>query len=266
MTKIRPPFKYVGGKYYLSDFIISHFPKGGHKRYVEVCGGAGSVILNKESAEEDIYNELNPEIWNIFYHLKKDEHFLEIINNIEYTENNFIMYSGLLKHAIRYTEGYAVCAFVNRRMSRGGLGKTFSWSERQRGGQPGEVNSWETMKKQLPLIKDKLQNIYLTCEDAFDCIKKHDNRNTLFYIDCPYPKSTRTAKDVYEKYDWEDDKHVQLCRLMNSSCGKFVVSSYENPIYNELLEYWRIERKEMPNHSGQGKTKQKRTEALYINY
>ncbi len=46
----------------------------------------------------------------------------------------------------------AVAFPVRNRMSRGGLGEDFAWSERLRGGRPGDLNAWETFKAALPAI------------------------------------------------------------------------------------------------------------------
>jgi len=37
---------WIGGKYYIKDWIISHFPP--HKYFVEPFGGAGWIIFTKD--------------------------------------------------------------------------------------------------------------------------------------------------------------------------------------------------------------------------
>ncbi|MDR2094264.1 MAG: DNA adenine methylase [Treponema sp.] len=63
MAVTRPLFKYHGGKWILVPWILSYMP--GHKVYVEPFGG-GSVLLRKNRAHEEIYNDLDKEIVNLF--------------------------------------------------------------------------------------------------------------------------------------------------------------------------------------------------------
>jgi hypothetical protein len=45
-----------------------------------------------------------------------------------------------------------------------------------------------------------------------------------------------------------------------------MVSSYHHPIYDSALSNWRVVEVDLPNHSGQGKTKDRRIEVVYMNY
>jgi len=58
---------WVGGKCRLSPWIISHFPEDYTKRtYVEVFGGAGWVLFNKEPSKLDVYNDIRGDLVNLF--------------------------------------------------------------------------------------------------------------------------------------------------------------------------------------------------------
>ena len=87
---------------------------------------------------------------------------------------------------------HGVNEYVLRRMSRGGLKKAFAWSERKRGGQPGDLNAWKTMFAQLPIIAERIKGASILNKNFIDVFKVWDEEDTLFYLDPPYLHSTRT--------------------------------------------------------------------------
>ena len=56
--------KYPGGKWRISKWIISHFPK--HKVYVEPYFGSGAVFFNKEPSYIETINDVDGNIVNLF--------------------------------------------------------------------------------------------------------------------------------------------------------------------------------------------------------
>jgi len=73
---------WFGGKFYLLDKILP-FPK--HSCYAELFGGGGSVLINKERARMEVYNDINHALVN-FWRVFRDYYFL-------FKVGNFAMYN-----------------------------------------------------------------------------------------------------------------------------------------------------------------------------
>lgn len=267
--RLRPAVKTHGGKFYLSPFVIENFPdKYEEMTYVEpFCGGA-SVFLNKAASKEEVINDLQPGVVAIYKSLRDEpKEFISRLKRVKYTERAFKM---ALNKAEGEFEDYVergVNEYMLRRMSRGGMKKAFAWSDRLRGGQPGDVNAWETMLKLLPTIADRVKDAVVLNRSVFDVFKMWDEDETFFYLDPPYLHSTRTegATTAYE-FEMTSEDHINLLHLAKNARGKVMISGYASPLYNRTLKGWRTKKKAMANHSGQGKTKQSRIEVLWMNY
>lgn len=266
MKKTRPVVKIHGGKYYLSDFVISHFPFDyGSLDYFELFGGAASVLTNKKRSGREVYNEIDPGLCNIFRQLAVNPaELVSTVRGLEYDERVFERYKNT-PVGVGSLEA-AVAELVVRRMSRGGMKKHFSWSTRLRGGRPGDLNAWETFKDLLPVLAARLSGVEVLCQDALALLPDlTGNADSLVYLDPPYVFRTRTAKKVYDN-EMTDDQHVRMGELVNQARGKVVISGYDSDLYRQLYRGWRWAYREMPNNAGQGKTKGRRTECLIMNY
>ena len=153
--KIRPPFKTHGGKAYLAQWIIEHFPADYEQyAYIEPYIGGGSVLLNKNPSKMEIINDLNLGTIQVYRALRDNpEKFITALKKTRYCKKNFEQakntktYKNYLEHA--YNE------IVTRRMSRGGLGEAFAFSDRLRGGEPGDIHAWKTIIKTFPDISNR---------------------------------------------------------------------------------------------------------------
>lgn len=267
IKKLRPPVKIHGGKYYLSNWVIEHFPKGYEKlEYIEPFCGGGSVFLNKKPSEKiEILNDIDLGMVQIWRALRDEPgHFIGRIKRTKYCERVFtreIRKSAPFKD---YME-HAVHDYVLRRMSRGGLKQAFAWSNRTRGGQPGDVNAWETMKEYLPLISERVNGCYIFNRSAIDVISAFNNSDSFCYCDPPYLQETRESKNAYE-FEMSTDDHVALAEKLLQFKGFVAVSGYPSSLYNRLFKDWRCSRKRIANHASQTAAKKKKTECLWMNY
>lgn len=268
-TKLRPPIKTHGGKYFLSNWIIEHFPEGYEDMvYCEpFCAGA-SVLLNKEPSIEEVISDIDLGVIAVYKALRDEpQEFVTRIKRTRYTERAFKMAQNRSEKPFDDYMDRAVNEYVLRRMSRGGLKKAFAWSERLRGGKPGDLNAWETMIETIPLIAERVKNVNILAEDFVQIIKVWDEDETLLYLDPPYLHSTRSegSTNAYE-HELTVEDHINMLHLANNARGKVVISGYASPLYNRNLKEWNCKKKTVANHSSQSKSKEKRIECIWLNY
>lgn len=269
MSKLRPPIKTHGGKFYLSQFIIEHFPEGYEDMiYCEpFCAGA-SVFLNKEPSVEEIISDIDVGVIAVFKALRDEpQEFITRIKRTRYTERAFKMAQNRSEKPFDDYIDLAVNEYVLRRMSRGGLKKAFAWSERLRNGKPGDLNAWETMIESLPLISERVKKTNFLSDDFVQIIKVWDEDETLFYLDPPYLHSTRSegSTNTYE-HELTVEDHINMLLLANNARGKVIISGYASPLYKRHLKEWNCKKKNVANHSSQSKSKERRIECIWYNY
>jgi DNA adenine methylase len=59
--------------------------------------------------------------------------------------------------------------------------------------------------------------------------------------------------------------HERLLEVLRGCRSRVFLSGYQNPLYGEALAGWTRHEFDMPNHSGQGKVKQRRVECVWEN-
>lgn len=256
---IRPLLKYHGGKFYLKDWIISHFPKDYEKMiYVEPFIGGGSVLLNKKPSTKEFAFDLDEDLINLFVVVQTNHKYLQgMLGMVNYSEKTFKDMIKLKTHPIR--------TYIINRMSRGGLGKSFAWSNRNRGGQPGDVNAWQTSILNLENIAKRIKCVDFNTWDFRTVLNYFNQPNVFLYLDPPYLPLTRTAKKCY-KHEMTEQDHRDMLNIIADHKAKILLSGYWSSMYKAHLYGWNYDKKEIVNHSGQGKTKQNRVEVLWKNY
>jgi len=262
--RIRSILKTHGGKGRLIDFILDEFPNNYTRlNYAEPFIGGGSIFLNKEKSPTEIINDLDSKTYYVWRALRYHPIvFLDLLNKIQYNEVNFNFFK---TNKFMTLVDMAVQEVVLRRFSRGGMKKDFAWSQRLRGGKPGDENSWLTILSQLPIIVERCKRVAALNRKATNVLEMYNSADWFFYHDPPYLQSTRSAKQVYEHEMIEKD-HEDFLDVVIQHKAKHLISGYNSDLYNRKLHNWNKIEKSVTNNSGQNSRKQKRTEVLWKNY
>lgn len=241
----RPLLRYHGGKWKLSPWIISHFPQ--HRIYVEPFGGGASVLLRKERAYAEIYNDLDGEIVNVFKVLRDNgEDLIRLVTLTPFSREEFDLsydycddpIEKARRTLVRCGMGFGSSA-INTKQKTG-----FRGSATRSGTHPG--SDWGNQPNNLSKIVDRLTGIIVENRPAIDVMKYHDGHNTLHYIDPPYLHEARTylnGKGAY-RYEMKDQDHIDLSKFVRQLKGMVIISGYGSELYSEIYKGWQcIERK-----------------------
>lgn len=240
----RPLVRYHGGKFLLSNWIISHFPP--HRGYTETFGGGGSILLRKERSYFEVYNDLDDEIVNLFRVAR--DFGSELRRSIELTPFSRV------EHSLSYEKTEDVIEQARRTVVRSFLGFSSASASRMKSGFRANSNrsgttpahDWMTLPAHLDNIIDRMKGVVIENKDAKKVLIQHDNNDVLHYIDPPYIKETRSShcNDSAYIYELSTHDHEELINFITELQGYVVLSGYENDMYNDLLKGWRKEKKE----------------------
>lgn len=261
-------FGWYGGKFSHLDWLLPLLPNSQH--YCEPYGGSAAVLLNKEPANVETYNDIDGEIVNFFKVLRdQKEELLYVIGMTPFSRKEFqlAIQSNGNGHGLTDLEK-ARRFFIRARQVRTGLAQTASngrWANclsTSRAGMAGAVSRWLGSVEGLEYIASRLLRVQIEKDDAFAIIKRYDSADTLFYCDPPYPHESRGDKNAY-KFEMNDSEHIHLANLLKNIKGKAAISGYRCNLYDELYKDWNI-------HVAPTKKalsiKSERTEILWTNY
>lgn len=262
----RPVMRYHGGKWRLAPSILPYFPQ--HRIYVEPFGGAASVLIRKPRAYCEIYNDLDGEIVALFRVLRdrrKARELARLCRRTPYSREEFDLSYEPADDAVEQARRTLVRAWMAHGSSGMRGHRTGFRIGSKREGQIA-AGDWRGFPDAIPAIVERLQGVIIERRPAARIIAAHDEADTLFYVDPPYPFSTRSQKrignDLYHGYRHEltDEAHEQLLAQLQGLRGMVVLSTYPNPAYDAALSSWmRIEISARADRGGE------RVEVVFLN-
>lgn len=267
----RPVLRWHGGKWKLAPWIISHFPP--HRVYVEPFGGAASVLMRKERAYAEVYNDMDDDVVGLFRVLQRHAdaaRLIELLRLTPFARREFEIAWNETDDEVERARRLIIRAFMgfgsnaHNGLGRGHKTTSFRANSNKSGTTP--AHNWANYAECVDSIVDRLRGVIVEHRDAVEVMRQHDAPTTLHYVDPPYLPETRapSGKSDFKmrmyRHELTRDDHVPLLEALRALDGMVVLSGYPAPLYDDMLPDWRrVEKEAMADGA------RPRTEVLWIN-
>ena len=264
ITVLKSPVCRIGGKYFLSDWIIGKIPT--HKVFVEVFCGSCVISLTKKPSETTIVNDIDSNLisfWKVLQDKEKREQLVTLLNGMLYSRELWRELRLKWKSNIIQDDPIKAVAewfFLNRSCYA---------SDIRHGGFIGYTqgrNMCKTFRNAVEQLNEVGELIKLWVIENLDyktCITRFDSPSTVFYCDMPY---YLPSKREYYQDSFTLDDHKALAELLNNIKGRVLVSHYKDNTISELYRSWNCYEYESFKGSSNGDIKLVTQECLFTNY
>ena len=237
VSTARSPFPWFGGKQKLADRLIEMFPP--HRVYCEVFGGGASVLLSKQPATLDIYNDAEDGLVNFFRMLRdRPGDLVPLLELTPYSRTEFLdcvetwrSVDDEVERARRFyvcvSQAFGGFVFNDGTKTRGWGGERLGRTHLCR------AASTKNRVDNIWRFVDRLRSVQIDNLQWRACLERYDSPETLFYLDPPYVPETRRSGRYSHELTAED--HAELVDRVLALEGTAIVSGYDSPLYEPLV-------------------------------
>jgi len=231
----RPILKYYGGKFRIADWIISFFPE--HRVYTETFGGAASILLKKKPSKNEVYNDLNDEVVNLFRVVRDPVTARKLRHQLKLTPYSRVEWLSCFDPSDDPIEQ------ARRTLVKSLMSYSANIERKPTGFRIHTKNydylpqRWHEYSDHLKLFTQRLKDVAIDHRDALDVMRENDGPSTLHYVDPPY----LTRADMRHGYKHEMKttiEHSNLLHNLKKLKGFVVLSGYAHELYFDELREW----------------------------
>lgn len=228
-TKLKAPFGWVGGKTKLAKDIIDLIPDN-HSIYIEVFGGAASVLYQKQPSKLEVLNDINSELINLHRAIRNNPQTLSMFLNDLFISRE--IFDDIKKRKMKPKNNIERAAFYYYQLTQsfGSKGDNFAMATKS-GRKP--KNIYRDFKK----ISDRLKYVTIENKSFFELIPLYDKKDAFFYVDPPYVSTESYYKNTG---GFGIKEHEQLAELLSKIKGKFLLSYNDSVVVRELYKDFNI--------------------------
>ena len=226
------PITWFGGKSRLAAQIIRYFPN--HKIYTEVFGGSAAVLLAKDPAPVEVYNDLNGDVVNFFRVLREPRSFNRLQRSLEHTlcaRSEFELAQEPTDDPVEAARRFMVL----QRQSFAGKGKEWGFSvAKAAAGIASSVRRWQAGVERISAVHMRLRSVQIENDDWWTVMGRYDTPDTLHFLDPPYVPSLRVNGGYTHELSEHD--HKILVSRIRTVAGMVILCGYNHQFIHGPLE------------------------------
>lgn len=261
---MKTPISYYGGKQRIASKIVEVLESIPHTVYAEPFSGGMAVLYAKKvrGGNSHYYREAINDINQClitFWRVARDrpDELQRYIDFTPYSQEEHRVARQIYNNPSEYDEikiAWAVYVECNMSFSNK-IGGGWSTGKISR----NSADVWHNRKARLPQAFERLEKVFIGCEDALKFIKRWDSPQTLHYVDPPYPNA---SQGHYKGYTLDD--YQALCDALDNCQGSYVLSNYAQKITPKSAQHIVEIETVMSAAKDRSKLDIKRTEKLWI--
>ena len=219
---------YLGGKQALVPRLLALVPE--HTCYVEVFGGAGSLLLNKPPSKIEVWNDLDGELVNLFEVIRDDvDAFLVRADFLLYSRELYQRWQSDLEggrqpedrveRAVRFW--YVIRSAFGAHPSKG-----WAFQRARPRNSPAVIQNALT---NIRAIHERLKTVEIDHLDFRCCIRNRDAATTFMFLDPPYLDA-----EQYRARDFTLEDHRDLARILRDASSRWLMTVGDHPEIRKL--------------------------------
>jgi DNA adenine methylase len=228
--------------------------------YLEPCGGAASVLLQKPRSKLETYNDVDNQVVNFFQVIRDSPR--ELLRRIKLTpwaraEYQLACVPG--DDPVENARRFFAASWMS--LQGGAPEKTSrTWRHNKHARDRYTLAVWDMQRvaDALRRVARRFIGVQIENRDALDVMQRYDNRDTLVYFDPPYVAGTRSNSNTY-RFEVNERFHIKAAEALRRFRGHVVVSGYACPLYDDLYRDWIRKDKDARANSGS-----KRIESIWL--
>lgn len=228
-TKLKAPFGWIGGKSKLAKEIVEAISSE-HKTYVEVFGGALSVLYAKAPSRLEVVNDINSELVNLHRCIRTNPQSLSMyLNNMLISRE---LFDEIKTKKIKPRNKIEAAAFYLYQLTQsfGSKGDNFAMSAKS-GRKPKDIY------KSYQKWASRLRGVTIENKSFAELIRLYDKEDVLFYCDPPYVSTESYYKNTG---GFGLAEHELLADTLSKIKGKFLLSYNDCQYVRELYRDFNI--------------------------